>query len=210
MNNGFRDTIEKVKGKQNPLENATAGRRAAYIVIAVLLCALGLFMAIRPEQVTDIIQLLLGAVLLAAGSIVAFTGYKSRNGSNDKADKMANLKLVCGAAAAVFAVIVFLSEGATSAIMGTVIGAVVLVKSFFALTAALKVIKFGGSRGGVLMTISISTAIIGVFLMVSMGGGAAVEKFRTGGIVLTVEGVLDFVYALLMPYSHKIKDVKSN
>ena len=210
MNNGFRDTIEKVRSKQNPLENATAGRRAAYIVIAVLLCAVGLFMAIMPEQVTDIIQFVLGALLLAVGSIVAFTGYKSRSGNNDKADRIANLKFVCGAAAAVFAVIVFLSEGATSAIVGTVIGGVVLIKSFFALTAALKVIKFGGSRGGVLLAISIATAIIGVFLMVSMGGGAAVEKFRTGGIVLMVEGVLDFVYALLMPYTHKIKDVKNN
>ena len=210
MNNNFRDKFEDMKSKPNPLENATSTRRAAFIVISVCLCALGLFMAITPGAVMNVMQIILGAALLVGGGIMAVLGFKGRTGSGDSADKAAAVKLFGGGAAALSSLLVFFSDGATAALVGIVLGGLVIIKSIFAATAAVGVSRFGGNRGGIMFAISIITGIIGLFLVFSMGGAGVAQRLRNGGIAITAEGVLDFVYAILMPYTQKIKDVTEN
>lgn len=210
MNNDFKDKINKVRNSKNPLENATAGRRAAFIVLAIVLCGIGALMTFMTETVMGTMRVILGGLILVCGAVLAFIGYRSRTGANDKADKLAMVKIIGGGIIALCSLFVFFGNAVT-ALIGLVLGGVIIVKSLFALTAAVKVMKFGGgSRGGILFAISVITALIGVYLLLSMGGTEPEKRLFVGGILVMVEGVLDFVYALLMPYTQKIKDAKNN
>ena len=168
--------------------------RNGYIVMAVVFCALGIFLMAVPEKAVKIICVLAGILFIADG-IIKIIGYFSRD------FYCLAFQFDLGFGILMIAVgILILVRG--EAILRLIFGLVILTDALLRIQMSVEAKKFGLKLWWAVLLIAVTTGIFGMLLLVDPAGGAKLTVIFTG-VAFLLEGILKLCVVV---YTVKIRE----
>lgn len=172
--------------------------KVSYIIMSVLIFALGITIMVFPSLPKIVICRVIGAFLCAYG-IIKIIGYFS----NDLYSLAFQFDLAYGLLIIVLgAVMIIFTENFVSA-LGFILGVVILVDALFKIQSSVDAKKFGLSKWWLIALFAIITVLAGIFLVIDPITAVDAATYLAG-IALALEGVMNIVVAV-----SAIKIVKS-
>lgn len=164
--------------------------KTAYIIIAAVLCAVGVVMILMPEMSLSVIGMIVGVVLCAFG-IIKLIGYFSR----DLYRLAFQFDLSFGILLIALSVIILLRPEHVMSFLCIILGIAILADGLFKIQTALDARRFGLTTWGLILLLAILTGTAGIVLVLRPAQSARVLTVLMG-VSLVAEGVLSLCVAL--------------
>ena len=158
--------------------------RNGYIVMAVVFCALGIFLMAVPEKAVKIICVLAGILFLADG-IIKIIGYFSR----DFYCLAFQFDLGFGILMIAVGILILVRREAILRLIFVIFGLVILTDALLRIQMSVEAKKFGLKLWWAVLLIAVATGIFGMLLLVDPAGGAKLTVIFTG-VAFLLEGIL--------------------
>lgn len=168
--------------------------RNGYIVMAVVFCALGIFLMAVPEKAVKIICVLAGILFLADG-VIKIIGYFSR----DFYCLAFQFDLGFGILMIAVGILILVRR---EAILRLIFGLVILTDALLRIQMSVEAKKFGLNLWWAVLLIAVATGIFGMLLLVDPAGGAKLTVIFTG-VAFLLEGILKLCVVV---YTVKIRE----
>ncbi len=168
--------------------------RNGYIVMAVVFCALGIFLMAAPEKAVKIICVLAGILFIADG-IIKIIGYFSR----DFYCLAFQFDLGFGILMIAVGILILVRR---EAILRLIFGLVILTDALLRIQMSVEAKKFGLKLWWAVLLIAVTTGIFGMLLLVDPAGGAKLTVIFTG-VAFLLEGILKLCVVV---YTVKIRE----
>lgn len=168
--------------------------RNGYIVMAVVFCALGIFLMAVPEKAVKIICVLAGILFIADG-IIKIIGYFSR----DFYCLAFQFDLGFGILMIAVGILILVRR---EAILRLIFGLVILTDALLRIQMSVEAKKFGLKLWWAVLLIAVTTGIFGMLLLVDPAGGAKLTVIFTG-VAFLLEGILKLCVVV---YTVKIRE----
>ena len=163
--------------------------RNGYIVMAVVFCALGIFLMAVPEKAVKIICVLAGILFIADG-IIKIIGYFSR----DFYCLAFQFDLGFGILMIAVGILILVRREAILRLIFVIFGLVIQM--------SVEAKKFGLKLWWAVLLIAVATGIFGMLLLVDPAGGAKLTVIFTG-VAFLLEGILKLCVVV---YTVKIRE----
>ena len=164
--------------------------RNGYIVIAVVFCALGIFLMAVPEKAVKIICVLAGILFLADG-IIKIIGYFSR----DFYCLAFQFDLAFGVLLAAVGVVIIIRRNVVVNLIFGIFGILILADALFKIQTSIDAKKFGLSLWWRILLMAILAGVLGLLLLVRPFEAAEVMMILVG-VSLLFEGILNLCVAI--------------
>ena len=175
--------------------------RNGYIVMAVVFCALGIFLMAVPEKAVKIICVLAGILFIADG-IIKIIGYFSRDfyclafpTTIIPAARRSILMIAVG-------ILILVRREAILRLIFVIFGLVILTDALLRIQMSVEAKKFGLKLWWAVLLIAVTTGIFGMLLLVDPAGGAKLTVIFTG-VAFLLEGILKLCVVV---YTVKIRE----
>ena len=169
--------------------------RNGYIVMAVVFCALGIFLMAVPEKAVKIICVLAGILFIADG-IIKIIGYFSRD------FYCLAFQFDLGFGILMIAVLILVRREAILRLIFVIFGLVILTDALLRIQMSVEAKKFGLKLWWAVLLIAVTTGIFGMLLLVDPAGGAKLTVIFTG-VAFLLEGILKLCVVV---YTVKIRE----
>ena len=164
--------------------------RNGYIVMAVVFCALGIFLMAVPEKAVKIICVLAGILFLADG-IIKIIGYFSR----DFYCLAFQFDLAFGVLLAAVGVVIIIRRNVVVNLIFGIFGILILADALFKIQTSIDAKKFGLSLWWRILLMAILAGVLGLLLLVRPFEAAEVMMILVG-VSLLFEGILNLCVAI--------------
>lgn len=155
------------------------------IIVSVLLCALGVFMMLRPEASAYALSIACGVIFILLG-VMKLVGYFSK----DLYRLAFQYDLAFGLLVIAVGVVILSRPGEMMGLMCIILGLCILADGLFRVQTALNAKHFGLPLWWLILVWAIVTGIMGFLLLLRPGiGGRALMIFM--GAALVAEGLLN-------------------
>lgn len=155
------------------------------IIVSVLLCALGVFMMLRPEVSAYALSIACGVIFILLG-VMKLVGYFSK----DLYRLAFQYDLAFGLLVIAVGVVILSRPGEMMGLMCVILGLCILADGLFRVQTALNAKHFGLPLWWLILVWAIVTGIMGFLLLLRPGiGGRALMIFM--GAALVAEGLLN-------------------
>ena len=171
--------------------------RNGYIVIAVVFCALVIFLMAVPEKAVKIICVLAGILFIADG-IIKIIGYFSR----DFYCLAFQFDLGFGILMIAVGILILVRREAILRLIFVIFGLVILTDALLRIQMSVEAKKFGLKLWWAVLLIAVTTGIFGMLLLVDPAGGAKLTVIFTG-VAFLLEGILKLCVVV---YTVKIRE----
>ena len=171
--------------------------RNGYIVMAVVFCALGIFLMAAPENAVKIICVLAGILFIADG-IIKIIGYFSR----DFYCLAFQFDLGFGILMIAVGILILVRREAILRLIFVIFGLVILTDALLRIQMSVEAKKFGLKLWWAVLLIAVATGIFGMLLLVDPAGGAKLTVIFTG-VAFLLEGILKLCVVV---YTVKIRE----
>ena len=171
--------------------------RNGYIVIAVVFCALEIFLMAVPEKAVKIICVLAGILFIADG-IIKIIGYFSR----DFYCLAFQFDLGFGILMIAVGILILVRREAILRLIFVIFGLVILTDALLRIQMSVEAKKFGLKLWWAVLLIAVTTGIFGMLLLVDPIGGAKLTVIFTG-VAFLLEGILKLCVVV---YTVKIRE----
>ncbi|WP_342978712.1 MULTISPECIES: DUF308 domain-containing protein [unclassified Ruminococcus] len=171
--------------------------RNGYIVMAVVFCALGIFLMTAPEKAVKIICVLAGILFIADG-IIKIIGYFSR----DFYCLAFQFDLGFGILMIAVGILILVRREAILRLIFVIFGLVILTDALLRIQMSVEAKKFGLKLWWAVLLIAVTTGIFGMLLLVDPAGGAKLTVIFTG-VAFLLEGILKLCVVV---YTVKIRE----
>ena len=171
--------------------------RNGYIVMAVVFCALRIFLMAVPEKAVKIICVLAGILFLADG-IIKIIGYFSR----DFYCLAFQFDLGFGILMIAVGILILVRREAILRLIFVIFGLVILTDALLRIQMSVEAKKFGLKLWWAVLLIAVATGIFGMLLLVDPAGGAKLTVIFTG-VAFLLEGILKLCVVV---YTVKIRE----
>ena len=158
--------------------------RNGYIVMAVIFCALGIFLMANPESAMKTICVLAGALFIADG-IIKIIGYFSR----DFYCLAFQFDLGFGILMIAMGVLILVRREAIFKLVFVVFGLLILADALLRIQMSVEAKKFGLNLWWAILIVAVVTGVFGMLLLIDPAGGARLTVIFTG-IAFLLEGIL--------------------
>lgn len=172
---------------------SVAGMRTAkigYIVISVLLCAMGILLIVWPELSASVIGIICGILLIVFGA-VKLIGYFSK----DLYRLAFQYDLAFGILLILLGVIMLVRPGGLMDFICIVLGLSILTDSLLKMQIAVDAKQFGLNKWWLILLLSVIAGIFGLVLVLRPTASASVLMVLLG-ITLLSEGLLNMSTAI--------------
>ncbi|MCD7715726.1 MAG: DUF308 domain-containing protein [Lachnospiraceae bacterium] len=171
--------------------------RNGYIIIALIVCVLGVCLIIKPDWPVDTLIRVLGIVFIVDG-IIKMIGYFSK----DFYCLAFQYDFAFGILMAALGILILIRGESYSRLLGAVLGLVILMDALLRIQMSLDAKKFGLDLWWRILLVAILTGIFGMILVIDPynGTGAAM---RLAGTAVLLEGILNLCVAV---YTVRILD----
>ncbi|MGN0996431.1 MAG: DUF308 domain-containing protein [Candidatus Ventricola sp.] len=164
--------------------------KKAYIVISVILCALGLLMLLMPELSLSAIGIVVDLVLGVSG-VIKLIGYLSR----DQYQLAFQYDLAFGILLMALSAVVFLRPEHARSFLCIILGIAVLADGLLKIQTSLDARRFGLQTWWLILVMALLAGTAGMLLMLRPSQSASVLT-RIMGVSLLAEGILNLCVAL--------------
>ena len=164
--------------------------RNGYIVIAVVFCALGIFLMAVPEKAVKIICVLAGILFIADG-IIKIIGYFSR----DFYCLAFQFDLAFGVLLAAVGIIIIVRRNVVVNLIFGIFGLLILADALFKIQMSIDAKKFGLNLWWRILLVAILTGVLGFLLLIRPFETAEIMMILVGVSVL-FEGILNLCVAI--------------
>lgn len=164
--------------------------RNGYIVMAVVFCALGIFLMAVPEKAVKIICVLAGILFIADG-IIKIIGYFSR----DFYCLAFQFDLAFGVLLAAVGVVIIIRRNVVVNLIFGIFGILILADALFKIQTSIDAKKFGLSLWWRILLMAILAGVLGLLLLVRPFEAAEVMMILVG-VSLLFEGILNLCVAI--------------
>ena len=171
--------------------------RNGYIVMAVVFCALGIFLMAAPEKAMQIICVLAGILFIADG-IIKIIGYFSK----DFYCLAFQFDLGFGILMIAVGILILVRKEAILRLIFVIFGLVILTDALLRIQMSVEAKKFGLKLWWAVLLIAVTTGIFGMLLLVDPAGGAKLTVIFTG-VAFLLEGILKLCVVV---YTVKIRE----
>ena len=171
--------------------------RNGYIVMAVIFCALGIFLMVNPTKAMKIICVLAGILFIADG-IIKIIGYFSR----DFYCLAFQFDLGFGILMIAVGILILVRREAILRLIFVIFGLVILTDALLRIQMSVEAKKFGLKLWWAVLLIAVTTGIFGMLLLVDPAGGAKLTVIFTG-VAFLLEGILKLCVVV---YTVKIRE----
>lgn len=171
--------------------------RNGYIIIALIICALGVALLINPDCPVAILCQALGIIFVADG-IIKIIGYFSK----DFYCLAFQYDFAFGILMAAMGVLILIRGEDYSHLLFAVLGLLILTDALFRVQMSLDAKKFGLNLWWRILLVAVLTGIFGMILVIDPYDGTGITMSLTGAAVL-LEGLLNLCVAV---YTIKILD----
>ncbi|MCD8338302.1 MAG: DUF308 domain-containing protein [Lachnospiraceae bacterium] len=171
--------------------------RNGYIVIALIICVLGIGLLVHPTYPIDILIRTLGLVFIADG-IIKMIGYFSK----DFYCLAFQYDFAFGILMVALGLVILIRGENYSQLLYAVLGLIILMDALLRIQMSLDARKFGLGLWWRILIISILTGVFGMILVIDPFDGEGVTMTLTGMAVL-LEGLLNLCVAV---YTVRILD----
>lgn len=155
------------------------------IIVSVLLCALGVFMMLRPEASAYALSIACGVIFILLG-VMKLVGYFSK----DLYRLAFQYDLAFGLLVIAVGIVILSRPGEMMGLMCVILGLCILADGLFRVQTALNAKHFGLPLWWLILVWAIVTGIMGFLLLLRPGiGGRALMIFM--GAALVAEGLLN-------------------
>lgn len=155
------------------------------IIVSVLLCALGVFMMLRPEASAYALSIACGVIFILLG-VMKLVGYFSK----DLYRLAFQYDLAFGLLVIAVGIVILSRPGEMMGLMCIILGLCILADGLFRVQTALNAKHFGLPLWWLILVWAIVTGIMGFLLLLRPGiGGRALMIFM--GAALVAEGLLN-------------------
>ena len=158
--------------------------RNGYIVMAVIFCALGIFLMADPEGAMKIICVLAGILFIADG-IIKIIGYFSR----DFYCLAFQFDLGFGILMIAMGVLILVRRESLLRLIFVIFGLLILADALLRIQMSVEAKKFGLNLWWGILIIAVVTGVFGMLLLIDPAGGAKLTVIFTG-IAFLLEGIL--------------------
>ncbi len=171
--------------------------RNGYIIIALIICVLGVCLIVKPDWPVDSLIRVLGIVFIVDG-IIKMIGYFSK----DFYCLAFQYDFAYGILMAALGLLILIRGEGYSRLLCAVLGLVILMDALLRIQMSLDAKKFGLHLWWRILLVAILTGIFGMILVIDPynGTGAAL---RLAGTAVLLEGILNLCVAV---YTVKILD----
>ena len=174
--------------------------RNGYIVMAVIFCALGLFLMIRPESSMKMLCMLAGILFIADG-IIKIIGYFS----HDFYCLAFQFDLGFGILMIAVGALILVRRDSIIRLIFVIFGLLILTDALLRIQMSLEAKSFGLNLWWGLLILAIVTGIFGMILLIDPAGGAKLTVIFTGAAFL-LEGILKLCVGI---YTVRLRDDKN-
>lgn len=164
--------------------------RNGYIVMAVVFCALGIFLMAVPEKAVKIICVLAGILFIADG-IIKIIGYFSR----DFYCLAFQFDLAFGVLLAAVGIIIIVRRNVVVNLIFGIFGLLILADALFKIQMSIDAKKFGLNLWWRILLVAILTGVLGFLLLIRPFEAAEIMMILVGVSVL-FEGILNLCVAI--------------
>lgn len=173
--------------------------KIGYILLSVILCALGIIRIAMPQFPVEKFSILCGIVFVAFGCIRLIGFY-----SKDLYRLAFQYDFEFGILIVILGILTFIRSGSFTSMTCVVLGVLVLADALFKIRITLDAKKFGIDNWLLLLIIAIAAAVLGGILVFYFGRELEIVL----GITLIAEGILSFstALALVKIIRHQIKE----
>ena len=175
--------------------------RNGYIVMAVVFCALGIFLMAVPEKAVKIICVLAGILFIADG-IIKIIGYFSR----DFYCLAFQFDLGFGILMIAVGILILVRREAILRLIFVIFGLVILTDALLRIQMSVEAKKFGLKLWWAVLLIAVATGIFGMLLLVDPAGGAKLTVIFTG-VAFLLEGILKLCVVVYTVKIHENENV---
>ena len=170
-----------------------------YILLSVILCALGIIRITMPQFSVEKFSVLCGVVFIAFGCIRVIGFY-----AKDLYRLAFQYDFEFGILIIVLGVLTFMKPGSFTSMTCVLLGALVLADALFKIRITLEAKRFGVEQWWLLLAIAIVTSVLGGALVFYFGERMSLLL----GITLIAEGILSLstALALVKIIHHQVKD----
>lgn len=155
-----------------------------YIVMAVIFCALGIFLMANPKGAMKIIFVLAGILFIADG-IIKIIGYFSR----DFYCLAFQFDLGFGILMIAMGVLILVRREAILRLIFVIAGLLILADALLRIQMSVEAKKFGLNLWWAILIVAIVTGVFGMLLVIDPAGGANLSVIFAG-IAFLLEGIL--------------------
>ncbi|HAG13298.1 MAG TPA: hypothetical protein DCG49_05490 [Ruminococcus sp.] len=182
-----------------PMQTAKTG----YIIISLLLCAAGIFLAVHPETGVAAVGSIAGGILIVFG-VIKLIGYFSK----DLYRLAFQFDFAAGLLLIVLGTVILTKPANLLHFLCVVTGLYVTTDGLLKLQTAQEAKRFGLRSWGLILAAALLTAAVGVVLLVHPSE-STVLLLQIFGAVLLAEGALNLITVLMTVkiIRHQIPDV---
>ncbi len=171
--------------------------RNGYIAIALIVCALGVGLIIKPDWPADSLIRLLGVVFIADG-IIKMIGYFSK----DFYCLAFQYDFAFGILMVALGLLILIRGEGYSRLLCAVLGLVILMDALLRIQMSLDAKKFGLNLWWRILLVAVLTGVFGMILVIDPYNGSG-ATLRLTGMAVLLEGILNLCVAV---YTVKILD----
>lgn len=164
--------------------------KRSYIVISIILCAIGLWMICSPELTIKVIGVIVGIVLGVTG-IIKLIGYLSR----DLYQLAFQFDLAFGILLIALSAVVFLRPDIMMSSLCIILGLTTLADGLLKIQTSIDARRFGLRTWWLILCVSILAGVAGMILMLRPSESARILIAMMGSALLA-EGILSLCVAL--------------
>ena len=155
-----------------------------YIVMAVIFCALGIFLMANPEEAMKIICVLAGILFIADG-IIKIIGYFSR----DFYCLAFQFDFGFGILMIAIGVLILVKRESILRLIFVIFGLLILADALLRIQMSVEAKKFGLNLWWAILIVAVVTGVFGMLILIDPAGGARLTVIFTG-IAFLLEGIL--------------------
>ena len=173
--------------------------RNGYIIVAVIFCALGIWLIADPVGSAERICILAGILFIADG-IIKIIGYFS----HDFYCLAFQFDLGSGILMIAVGALILIRRNSILRLLFVIFGLLILVDALLRIQMSVEAKKFGLGLWWVILIVAIITGVFGMILLIDPAGGAKLTMIFTG-VAFLLEGILKLCVVI---YTVKIRDDK--
>ncbi|MCD7813315.1 MAG: DUF308 domain-containing protein [Lachnospiraceae bacterium] len=171
--------------------------RNGYIVVALIICVLGICLLVNPDCTADTLIRVLGLIFIVDG-IIKMIGYFSK----DFYCLAFQYDFAFGILMVALGLVILIHGEGYSQLLYAVLGLVILMDALLRIQMSMDARKFGLGLWWRILIIAVLTGVFGMILVIDPYGGEGATMTLTGTAVL-LEGLLNLCVAV---YTVKILD----
>lgn len=171
--------------------------KGSAIIGAVVWIVLGVLLFVFPDQMKNIIMILLGACILISGLVSLIIGFKK---SSADSSKMANY--TGGVVAVLLGILIFIFRGKLLAFLPMVFGICLLVSAIIKIIDSAEMHKVSADKWWFSMIFAVVSAIFGLIL-IARPSFVVDLSFRLIGAFLAVDGIMNLISSTAVGYQYR-------